>query len=93
MTGVTASNKVYDTTTNASLSSNGTATVALGNSSLANGLVNNATRFNNYSVSGAFANASAGNQTVNLATVLKDTTNYTLANASQKTTRAIISPR
>jgi hypothetical protein len=88
--GVTANNKVYDTTTNASINSTGNATVVLGNSTLANGSLNTSTAFTNYTVSGAFANASAGSQTVNLTTALADTTNYTLSGASQTNTAATI---
>ena len=89
---VSANNKVYDTTTNASINSTGNATVALGNSTLANGSLNTSTVFTNYTVSGAFTNASAGNnQTVNLTTVLTDSTNYTVSGGSQTTTNATIS--
>ncbi|MFK0380266.1 beta strand repeat-containing protein, partial [Pandoraea sp. NPDC090278] len=88
--GAQANNKVYDTTTNASLSNNGTATVQLGNASAANGSLAAASAFNNYTVSGQFANASAGNQTVNLNAALTDTTNYSVAAGSQTNTTATI---
>ena len=92
ISGVTASNKVYDTTTNASISSNGTATAVLGDASLANGSVNSSSTFNAYGATGIFTNASAGTQTVNLTTALADSTNYTLAGASQLSTSAVIKP-
>ena len=80
---VTVSNKVYDGTANASLSGV-TASVAIGNSSTANGLTINQA-FSGFSESASFANASAGtNKTVNLNAVLTDTANYTIA--SQPTT-------
>lgn len=90
LAGASADNKVYDTTTNASISNNGTATVVLGNSTLADGSLNSSTAFTNYTVSGAFANASAGNQTVNLTTVLADSTNYTVSGSSQTNTNTTI---
>ncbi|QJP99853.1 hypothetical protein C798_06305 [Herbaspirillum rubrisubalbicans Os34] len=87
---VTASNKVYDTTTNAVISNVGVATVLLGNTSAANGTLANATTYSNYTVNGSFANASAGNQTVNLNVALGDTTNYTVSTAGQNSTLATI---
>ncbi|RAM61238.1 YDG domain-containing protein, partial [Herbaspirillum rubrisubalbicans] len=87
---VTASDKVYDTTTNASLTP-GSAQVQLGNASTANGSLANATVFTNLTLIGGFANASAGNnKTVNLNVALADTTNYTLSGATQLSTTANI---
>ncbi|WP_255221023.1 YDG domain-containing protein, partial [Herbaspirillum rubrisubalbicans] len=88
VSNVTANNKVYDTTTNASISGK-TVTVALGNSSAANGSTVNNTTMNVTTVTGTFANASAGNQTVNLNATLSDTTNYTLVSAQNTTTANI----
>ena len=80
ITGATVNNKVYDTTTNASIASNGSATVILGNASLANGSVNSSVAYTNYTgITGNFTNASAGTQTANLTAVIGDTTNYTIA--------------
>ena len=85
-----AANKTYDATTAANLSGT-VVTVALGNPNAANGtLANTSTNNSLVSVSGVFANASAGNQTVLLTNTLADTTNYTLALASQLTTSATI---
>ena len=89
---VSAFDKVYDTTTNASLSNNGSAIVTLGNSTLANGSLNSSSAFSAYNITGtSFSNASAGiNQTVNLTTALIDSINYTILAATQ-VTRANIS--
>ncbi|MFK0380322.1 hypothetical protein [Pandoraea sp. NPDC090278] len=55
ISGLSASNKVYDTTTNVDISSQGTATAQLGNASAANGSLTSSTAFGDYTVSGSFA--------------------------------------
>jgi filamentous hemagglutinin family protein len=89
ISNVTASNKVYDTTTNALIGSMGLATVQLGN---ADGTLAGPTAYNNYAVTGTFASASAGNQTVNLTSTLLNNYNgnYVLSSSSQKSTTATI---
>ncbi|WP_252717221.1 YDG domain-containing protein, partial [Herbaspirillum sp. B65] len=87
---VTASDKVYDTTTNAAISNVGAATVLLGNASAANGTLASATGYSNYTVNGSYANAAAGSQMVNVNVALADTTNYALSTSSQNKTTANI---
>ena len=89
ISGVTASNKVYDTTTAANLAGV-TVTVALGNAAAADGTTVNIANASAATVTGAFANAAAGTQTVTLNTALADTANYTIASGSQVTTTATI---
>ncbi|MEN9587375.1 MAG: hypothetical protein RIT15_950, partial [Pseudomonadota bacterium] len=66
----------------ATVVSNSSGTVLLGNATRANGSLNSSTTFTAINTSAAFTNASAGVQTINLTNVLRDTINYTLAGGS-----------
>ena len=91
--GVTANNKIYDQTTNASINtSSAVVDVYLGDSVSANGrttLVMNSSLLSG-STTGAFANAGAGIQNVTVNAVLTDTTNYTVSSVANAS--AVISP-
>jgi hypothetical protein len=88
VSGVTVSNKVYDTTTAALVTSQGSATVVYGNST---GGLASPTPFSNYTMTGAFGSANPGdNVTVNLTTNLGDSTNYAVSQLSQTKTTASI---
>ena len=96
VSGVTASNKVYDTTTGALITNQGSAVVVLGDSSKADGSTLAASSYTSgYTVAGSFASSAAStgtnSSTVNLTTALSDKTNYALATSSQSTTTAKIS--
>ena len=99
LSGVSAANKVYDTTTNAKITNNGTATVAFGDSSYAGGVVTPTPKdpnFTAYSLSDAqFASASNLVNTVNFKTILNltgaDVNNYVLSASSQTSASANIS--
>lgn len=91
LSGVTTSNKVYDTTTNAAISYKGSASAILGTWDGKTASTTTNFNFSNYSVSGQFADANAGaNKTVNLTTTLKDPSNYVLSSTSQSTAKATI---
>ncbi len=93
-TNGSVSNKVFDNTTNTSITTNASGTVQLGNAALANGSVNSSSSFAAVTTSAVFTNASAGMQIVNLTAVLQDTINYTIAGATMRigTNSAVISP-
>ena len=88
----TVSNKPYDGTTSATLTTNSSGVVQLGNSITANGSLADPSTFGPTGVltSGEFTSSLPGLKTVNLANALLDTANYSLAGGSTLTTTAEI---
>ena len=94
ISGVTAANKVYDTTTNAIITDNGykKSTVVMGDSSYAGGFVTKS--FTDYTISGAkFASATDLVGSVSFVSTLTGTTptNYAFSSSSQTNASATIS--